>query len=676
MISFGRAVGDWLDHRAGIRKVLQAVLYEPIPGGSRWRYVWGSTLVMAFMTQVITGVFLWMAYSPSTQTAWESVFYIQYEMYGGWLLRGIHHFMAQAMVVLLAFHFLQVVWDGAYRAPRELNFVLGLILMLIVLGLALTGYLLPWDQKGYWATSVGTNLASQAPLAGPDIKKLAIGGSAYGHLTLTRFFALHAGVLPGLLVVFLTLHVALFRRHGIHVRIPHRGVDQTFWPDQVLKDSVAALAVLAVVLGLAIHFHGAELTAPADPANPYDAARPEWYFLFLFQFLKWFPGEMEVWGAFIIPGVVVLVLFLMPWIGRTRTGHLINIAILCVLLAGAAALTAQALRDDYFARWNTKEDVLAKNSPVIIGRYEASERFLNAKAEARREAERVIELARSPERIPPTGALTLAYDDAYIQGPKLFQRNCAGCHNHVAKSKVTEKLQGTEGEKDALLRSAGLNEIDVINTAPTAPNLAGLGSLPWARAILNANKIADADHFGYKGSPFADGEMVGFVKDNLASLKAGGDLETAVEEIAHALAAEAGLPQDAKLAQTEFYKNSAAKGRQYISGGLAGLVETGTSCVDCHKFHDKGDLGSAPDLTGYMSREWLMAFIRNPADKRFYGDSNDRMPAFAPHDDPKLNQLDDKSLGMIVDWLRGDWKRPAAETSADPPVIAGPIETH
>src|SRR5215213_1764150 len=339
MISLGRAVGEWLDDRAGVRTILKAVLYEPIPGGSRWRYVWGSTLVMAFFTQVITGIFLWMAYSPSTQTAWESVFYIQHEMVGGWLLRGVHHFMAQAMIVLLALHFLQVVWDGAYRAPRELNFVLGIVLMLIVLGLALTGYLLPWDQKGYWATSVGTNLASQAPGIGPELKKLAVGGSEYGHLTLTRFFALHAGVLPGLLVMFLTLHVALFRRHGIHARVPHRGAEQTFWPDQVLKDSIAALAVLAVVLGLTIYFGGAELTAPADPANPYNAARPEWYFLFLFQFLKWFPGELEVWGAFIAPAVIIVVLFLMPWTGRTRAGHLFNVALLCLLLGGAAALT-------------------------------------------------------------------------------------------------------------------------------------------------------------------------------------------------------------------------------------------------------------------------------------------------------------------------------------------------
>ena len=309
---------DWIDSRTGVKEILHEALYERVPGGARWRYVWGSTLVVAFVTQAITGIFLWMAYSPSTQTAWESVFYIQEVMPGGWFLRGIHHTMASMMVILLAIHFVQVVWDGAYRAPRELNFVLGLVLMLIVLGLSLTGYLLPWDQKGYWATNVGTELASQAPVTGSAIKKLAVGGPSYGHHTLTRFFALHAGVLPGALVAFLALHLALFRRHGLTAKQPQAGPDVLFWPDQVLKDSVAALGVLVAVLAATLYTHGAELTAPADPANNYAAARPEWYFLFLFQFLKWFPGELEVWGAFVIPGLVVVVLFLMPWIGRSK----------------------------------------------------------------------------------------------------------------------------------------------------------------------------------------------------------------------------------------------------------------------------------------------------------------------------------------------------------------------
>ena len=328
-----KALLNWLDDRTGYREFVHEALFERIPGGARWRYVWGSTLVFAFTVQVITGFFLWMAYSPSGQTAWESVYYIQHEMFGGWLLRGLHHFMAQAMVVLLALHLLQVVIDGAYRAPREMNFWLGLILMQIVLGLSLTGYLLPWDQKGYWATRVATNLAGIVPMVGPELQKIVVGGADYGHHTLTRFFALHAGILPATLVGFLVLHIALFRRHGIHAKTPLKQPQGgTFWPDQVLKDAVACLAVLAVVLFfifkpaimgetsrdlIAAHpgdYLGAHLDAPADRANEYSAARPEWYFLFLFQFLKLFEGQGEVGellGAIVVPGAVMGMLF--PW---------------------------------------------------------------------------------------------------------------------------------------------------------------------------------------------------------------------------------------------------------------------------------------------------------------------------------------------------------------------------
>ena len=473
---------DWLDDRAGVRDLVNDALYESVPGGARWRYVWGSTLVMAFMTQVVTGIFLWMAYSPSTQTAWESVYYIQYEMTGGWLLRGIHHFMAQAMVILLAIHFLQVVWDGAYRAPRELNFVLGLVLMLIVLGLALTGYLLPWDQKGYWATNVGTELASLAPGVGSEMKQLAVGGSSYGHQTLTRFFALHAGVLPGALVAFLVLHIALFRRHGLHAKDKHYAPDSTFWPDQVLKDSVAALGVLAAVLGLTVYYGGAELTAPADPASPYNAARPEWYFLFLFQFLKWFPGELEIWGAIVIPTLILVVLFLMPWIGKTKVGHLFNVGLLVIIIGGAVALTVQALNDDHYAGGFSDEEakaLLDSTDDVDLRektRYEASRNFLDAKELAHHEAERVIELASSPSRIPPTGALTLVRNDPYLQGPRLFKQNCSSCHNYQDLSKELAELPS--------------HQRALVNEKPSAPNLYGVGSRDWISKLLDPSSWA------------------------------------------------------------------------------------------------------------------------------------------------------------------------------------------
>ncbi|HAB15776.1 MAG TPA: menaquinol-cytochrome C reductase, partial [Verrucomicrobiales bacterium] len=337
---------DWLDSRTGVKQLTHEALYEKIPGGARWRYVWGSALTFCLAVQFITGVFLWAAYSPSAQTAWESVYYIQYEMWGGWFLRGLHHYTAQLMIVLLVLHLMQVVIDGAYQAPREVNFWFGLGLLLLTLGLALTGYLLPWDQKGYWATKVATSIATVTPLVGDDIERLIVGGSDYGHLTLTRFFALHAGILPGLIVLLVVGHIALFRKHGIKAKEPLRKRDAAFWPDQVLMDAVASLAVLATVVFLTVYLHGAELSAPADPSEQYSAARPEWYFLFLFQFLKYFRGGTEVWGAIILPTLALLVMAAMPIIGNWRLGHRFNLGFLIALLIGAGWLTLRAKQKD------------------------------------------------------------------------------------------------------------------------------------------------------------------------------------------------------------------------------------------------------------------------------------------------------------------------------------------
>lgn len=680
---------DWLDSRTGIKEILHEALYERVPGGARWRYVWGSTLVVAFVTQVITGIFLWMAYSPSTQTAWESVFYIQEEMGGGWFLRGIHHYMASMMIVLLAIHFVQVVWDGAYRAPRELNFVLGLVLMLIVLGLSLTGYLLPWDQKGYWATNVGTELASQAPVAGGAIKKLAVGGSSYGHHTLTRFFALHAGVLPGALVAFLALHLALFRKHGLTPKEPIKNPDVMFWPDQVLKDSVAALGVLAAVMAVTIYTHGAELTAPADPANNYAAARPEWYFLFLFQFLKWFPGELEVWGAFVIPGLIVGVMFLMPWIGRWKIGHFFNVAFMAVLLGGAAMLTVQAIQDDTLA--GSADATFAESgmadTPENRAAFTASQEFLKAKIDGEHNAKRVIELAKA-NGIPPTGALTLVYDDPYLQGPKLFAQHCASCHNYEPLTfddyesanpgeEIQEMLEAARASVedwketiDALKNSKFTNFHNtepIINSNPTAPNLYPISQFnSWFSNWLNPRLINSKHLLGYEDSPFKDGDMTSFILESYGDIDPYDESQTVVQafsKISWALFDEAQLP--VSVLDDGRIQTAIEEGRSLITGELADIVDSGMSCTDCHKFHDEGDLGSAPDLTGYMSRQWMIDFIRNPSGDRFYPDTNDRMPAFAPHDDPQLNQLDDKTLGLIVDWLRGDWVRPESAPLAE-----------
>ena len=626
---------DWLDERTGYRALVHDALYEHIPGGARWRYVWGSTLVFSFFVQVVTGLVLWAAYSPSRQTAWESVYYIQHVMTGGWLVRGVHHFTAQAMVVLLALHFLQVVIDGAYRAPREINFWLGLILMQLVLALGLTGYLLPWDQKGYWATKVATNMLALVPVIGEPLQRLVVGGTEYGHHTLTRFFALHAGVLPGLLIVFLGLHIALFRRHGLRAREPYRRPDTTFWPDQILRDAVACIGVMIVVLVLVFQNYpnvepgaplgsqlGAELGAPANPAETYAAARPEIYFLFLFQTLKYLEAFAPIVGAVVVPGLVMLSLFLMPLIGKWDLGHRFNIVWTIALMVGTIALTALAWHDDH------------------NGRTSSSQHYLAAVAEARVEAERAVELAGSPAGIPPAGALTLLENDPKTQGSKLFRQHCAACHSHFDPAKPHE---------------ASPHSILLEN--PTAANLWKFGNREWIAGILDPEKVDGPHYFG--NTAFKEGEMVTWVKDTIGAQLA--DLEgeelaalkRKLEDVTFTLAAEADLKYDAGPNMEE-----------RIAAGREAIV-TEFSCIDCHKFEDQGDLGLAPDLTDYASGDWLTAFISNPAHERFYPETNDRMPAFAADaENPAMNRLTSNELAIIVSWLRGEWYEPEAAARA------------
>ncbi|HKD36966.1 MAG TPA: cytochrome b N-terminal domain-containing protein [Pirellulales bacterium] len=668
-----RTLADWFDNRTGCRRIVHEAFFEHIPGGARWRYVWGSTLVFTFAVQAITGIFLWMAYSPSAQTAWESVYYIQNEMQGGWLLRGLHHFTAQAMIVLLVLHLMQVIIDGAYRAPREVNFWLGLVLMMIVLGLSLTGYLLPWDQKGYWATRVATNLMG---LTDKHLPELAVGGADYGHHTLTRFFAFHAGVLPALLVGFLVLHIALFRRHGIWHKTPVKAPDCTFWPDQVLRDAVACLAVLAVVLYLIARpalpaylggsgsafspsVLGAELGAPADPAHAYSAARPEWYFLFLFQFLKLFEGwgeRGEFLGAIVVPGLVMLVMFLMPIVGRWKLGHRFNIAFAFLLLGGIGWLTASAYIEDHRAKWTDRaqfaevekqieqvgndekridelfkgdKDKIAefRRQRVAYEKFKKSEAYLVAVARANEDAERVKELAGGPQRIPPAGALAMLREDSKTQGRILFNANCAACHSFITPDSPDAERQFAKA---------------------TAANLYGFASRQWLTRFLDAKHIGQPEFWGKTSfvSPGND-DMVKYVTDTLSDSK---EWKTdQVKQVIAALSAEAALPGQRELD---------AKEQEAIKKGQS-LLKDSDRCAQCHKFHDADSAaGSAPDLTDYGSKEWLTAFICDPAAERFYGAKNERMPSYAK------GRLDSKQIGFLVNWLRGDYDAPAVVGSS------------
>ena len=634
------ALVKWFDDRTGIKDLMNEALYERVPGGARWRYVWGSTLVFTFTLQVITGFMLWTAYSPSTRTAWESVYYIQNEMTLGFLIRGIHHFAAQAMVVLMAIHLVQVVIDGAYKAPRELNFWLGIVLLKIVLGLSLTGYLLPWDQKGYYATQVTTNIMSATPVVGGEVQTLAQGGTEYGHLTLTRFFAMHAGILPALLVAFLALHIYVFRRHGLTVHDEKHAPETTFWPDQVLKDAVACLAVLAVVLLLAL-FKGAELSAPADPAVKFDAARPEWYFLFLFRFLRFHAVESLglTFGAIIVPGIIMGIIALMPLTHKFlgEFGHTVNKAFIWLLGAAIVVLTAMAFIED------------ANDKP-----HQA------ALAEAHREGQRTIELASGPDKIPVDGAVALLRRDPFAQGARLFAKHCSSCHRY----------NGHDG------RGTMVVDNNVI-AAPTAADLGNFGSREWMKSIIvdfpgHLSAVKNAKWFkDAKAEEAAGNEVEYFDPDNSEMADWSGNVEalTSAENADNLKALVEYLYSEAghgyKPADEDFTADAAdangvntellAVGKAVATEGAWAGDLNGTSCSDCHSgigeefvaFSDD-DATGYPTLAKYASAEWLADFIRNPGAGRHYGARN-RMKAYP------AEQISDEELSLLVRWLTGDY---------------------
>ena len=583
---------NWLDQRTGYKALVHESLFENVPGGARWRYVWGSTLTFFFTVQVITGLFLWMAYSPSSQTAWESVYFIQNQMWGGWFLRGLHHFVAQAMTILLVLHLMQVVIDGAYKAPREVNFWFGVLLFVMVLALSLTGYLLPWDQEGFWATAVSTNIIALSPGVGQGMQSVVVGGSNYGHYTLTRFFALHAGVIPGAIIALIVGHVYLFRRHGLTPAQPRKGPDQGFWPDQVLRDVVACLAVLLVVVFFILRYHGAPLGAPADPSEQYSAARPEWYFLFLYQLLKYFPGRTEILGAIVLPVLLMLVLVAMPYFGKWKLGHRFNVGFVWVMLGGAALLTYLAVHAD-------------RNDAEFIASAETADK----------DAARAVELANNG--IPTTGAMMLMRDDALTQGPRIFSKNCSACHRY----------DGHDGLGNALPKDS-----------ISASDLKGFGTREWVARFFDPKEIAGPRHWG--GTALKDGDMVSWVQNHVPN--ATPEQREDLRKVELAMSAEAGLKSQVVVDKRDSV---------LIEAGRV-MLRDSKSCGECHTFHDAGK--GSPDLTGYASKEWLTAFISNPEHPRFFGDNNDRMPAFG-----REKTLTLKELGMIADWLRGDWYVPA-----------------
>ena len=288
----------WLDQRVGLKELEKLARKKEIPvhRHSIWYYLGGMTLFL-FIIQVSTGILLLLYYRPSAEEAFESIQFLMAEVQFGWLIRSIHSWAANLMILTLFVHLFSVLLLKAYRPPREITWFSGVALLGLALGFGFTGYLLPWNELAYFATKVGTEITSAVPGIGGFAGRLLRGGDEVTGATLTRFYGIHVAILPATAVALLGLHLYLVQRHGMSVP---PGVERQggtarvmpFVPNFLLRDIVGWLSALAILAALAAYFP-AELGKKADPFLPAPAGiKPEWYFMFMFQTLKYLPSHI------------------------------------------------------------------------------------------------------------------------------------------------------------------------------------------------------------------------------------------------------------------------------------------------------------------------------------------------------------------------------------------------
>lgn len=605
-----KSIRDWLEDRTGLRKLLVPIRRRILPNGPSWGYTTANCVLWLLIIEVVTGFLLMGSYSPSTSSAWASVHFIEQAKFGAFI-RGLHYWCAQAMLVLFIIHTIRVLLAAAFRAPRELIWITGLLLIPMFVLWAITGNPLSGTQTGASQIEVEGNIIGSTPIVGPIIQRLLIGGEEVGSLTLTHLYFLHVGLFPLAVGILLAIHIAQVYRHGSSEGQAEGNTKaaRPYFPDQTIRNLTVLTMVLATIVVLSFKY-GAPLDAPADPELAH-SPRPEWYFLFLFELRAYFVGKWEFIATMVIPLVAMLVLLAMPILDRIcspRVSAVLRYSAVTLGVIAWAGLTLTSV-------WRDRDD---KEHQATVAQF----------AKHSHRARQLADLGA----IPPEGAVTLLRNDPQTQGPKLFDQHCASCHSYVD---VDKDGKGIKAEKSS------------------APNLYGFANRKWIAGMLDSQAIVGEHYFGntlHKDRDDGAG-MVEWVRDNLATEDMDDDekaeLQSNLDKMIVALSAEAKLPLQGDSDATATDDGTVEAGRD--------LLVNEFSCIDCHKFHDEGDLGSAPDLTGYGSAEWLRGFLADPAHERFYGEYNDRMPSYANnHVEPSQNLLSAHEIDMLVRWLRDD----------------------
>jgi ubiquinol-cytochrome c reductase cytochrome b subunit len=347
----------WVDSRTGLSRYLGPIARHPVPPGAKWLYVFGSATLFVFVLQVFTGTILASAYITSTGNAYESLKFITGQAVLGRFIRGLHYFGASAMIVLIGIHVIRVFLMGSFKFPREMNWLTGAGLLLFTLLMGFTGQLLRWDQDGVWSAIIAAEQAGRMPIIGPWLARFIFAGDTVGGATLSRFFAAHVFFIPGLIFLFVGLHLYLVFHHGIS-EPPKAGrrVDPAtyrvwyedmlrreghpFWPDAGWRDATFGSFVIGLVIVLAIVIGPPVLGRPPDPTIIQASPRPDWYLLWYFALLALIPPATERFVIVLGPLVFGLLLILLPFVAYTgerspaRRPWAVGIVLIAVMMIG------------------------------------------------------------------------------------------------------------------------------------------------------------------------------------------------------------------------------------------------------------------------------------------------------------------------------------------------------
>jgi len=325
-------IGEWFDRRLQLAAAIRETTEHPVPRNTAsWFYVFGSAALVVFLLQVVTGILLAIIYVPSAAEAWNSLQVLNHDITLGWFIRALHGWGSNFMVAIVLIHMVQVFLFGAYKFPRELTWIIGVFLLLMTLGMAFSGQVLRFDQDAYWGLGIGASIASRVPIMGPATVKLMLGGPIIAGATLSRFFALHVFVIPGLLIALVSLHLLMVLKLGINEwPMPGRIVKRAtytkeyeelvkkngapFVPYAVWKDLFFAAFILLAVAACAVHFGPFGPSGRPDPTIIQTAPKPDYFFLWLYALLSLLPPSLETPALLIGPVVVIFALILLPFL--------------------------------------------------------------------------------------------------------------------------------------------------------------------------------------------------------------------------------------------------------------------------------------------------------------------------------------------------------------------------